>query len=79
MLCAPWCSQAQVMSEKEALARQAALPVMFFGTLEIAWVAPGDTASWGDGCRAKFFRKAKSRRQFVTSVQEVSVPCGCFL
>ena len=69
--------QAQIMSEKEALARlagvkraKASLPVMFFGTLEIAWIAPPDTASWGEGVAAKFFRKAKARKPFVHAVQQ---------
>ncbi len=50
--------QAQVMSDREATKRladvrhskDAILPLMFFGTLEIAWLQPKDTLSWAAGC-----------------------------
>jgi hypothetical protein len=70
--------QAQVMSEEAALAllggerrAKAAQPVMFFGTHEFAWIAPPDLASWAEGCRGRFFKKARSRKPFLAGVQEV--------
>lgn len=86
--------QAQVMSEEAALAllgserrAKAAQPVMFFGTHEFAWIAPPDLAAWGEGCRAKLFKKARSRKHFLPGVQEVRrghplsfcAPCSCTL
>jgi hypothetical protein len=67
------------MSEKVAAERlervrrpsPASLPVMFFGTLEIAWMSPAETMSWGDGVKAKLESKNKSRRHFTNSVQQV--------
>jgi hypothetical protein len=44
---------------------------MFFGTLEIAWMSPPETMPWGDGVRAKLDQKAKSRKKFTNSVQQV--------
>lgn len=53
------------------------LPVMFFGTLEIAWMPQAEIMSWGDGVKAKLDQKAKSRRHFTKSVQQVgTVPAN---
>lgn len=60
-------AQAQVMSDREAgkrlagvrHARDATLPLMFFGTLEIGWLLPKDTLSWAAGCAAGHVKRAK--------------------
>lgn len=75
----PHMRQAQVMSEEETAvrlggvrrAKEQTLGVMFFGTLEIAWMAPGETLAWGEGLRRRLFHKAKTRRAFVAAVQMV--------
>ncbi|KAK9907625.1 hypothetical protein WJX75_007200 [Coccomyxa subellipsoidea] len=70
---------AQVLTEKEAAVRMEhvfrpsplSVPVMFFGTLEIAWIAPVEVVSWADGVKAKYLKKNKTRRKFLKSVEEV--------
>lgn len=72
--------QAQVLTEKEAAVRMEhvfrpsplSVPVMFFGTLEIAWIAPVEVVSWADGVKAKYLKKNKTRRKFLKSVEEVA-------
>ena len=67
------------MTEKEAAVRMEhvfrpsplSLPVMFFGTLEIAWMAPAEVVSWAEGVEANFLKKNKARRKFLKSVEEV--------
>ena len=80
---AAWLPQAQVMSEGAALERlgstkhaKMAQPVMFYGTLEFAWVLPGDMASWEEGCRKRFFKKACTRKPFVAAVQQACGPAA---
>ncbi len=47
------------------------LPVMFFGTLEIAWISPSETSRWQDGIKAKFHTKPKGRKAFDNALQQV--------
>ena len=71
--------QAQVMKGKPADARMegvhrpspSSIPVMFFGTLEIAWVSPSDLTAWREGIQAKLHTKPKGRKAFESSLQEV--------
>ena len=71
--------QAQVMKGKPADARMegvhrpslSSIPVMFFGTLEIAWVSPGDLTAWREGIHAKLHTKPKGRKAFESSLGEV--------
>ena len=79
VLRAAYAAQAQVMSADETAVRlggvrhtrEQTLGVMFFGTLEISWMAPGYTAAWGEGLRRNLYGKAKGRRAFVAAVQMV--------
>lgn len=79
LTCAAFFAQAQVMTEKEADLRlegvhrpsPLSVPVMFFGTLEIAWIAPNEIVSWADGVKAQYLKKNKNRRKFSISVQQV--------
>jgi hypothetical protein len=72
-------SQAQELSEKEAAARLAnvrrnqeqVVPVMFFGTLEVAWMAKKDVVSWSEGIAANLHCKGKQRKIFIAAVEEV--------
>jgi hypothetical protein len=43
---------------------------MFFGTLEIAWMAPKDTLEWGAGCDKAFHKRLKPPT-LVLAVQQV--------
>ena len=69
------------MSEEETAVRlggvrrskEQTLGVMFFGTLEISWMAPGETLAWGEGLRRQLYHKAKTRRAFVAAVQMVMI------
>ena len=71
--------QAQVMKGRPADARMegvhrpspSSIPVMFFGTLEIAWVSPGDLTAWREGIQAKLHTKPKGRKAFESSLREV--------
>ncbi len=53
---------------------QTSIPVMFFGTLEIAWISPNDLSSWADGIKAKMHTKPKGRKAFDNSLRQV---CPC--
>lgn len=76
------CSQAQVLPEKEIEDRLGTnrkgkehhLPVMFFGTLEVAWVTRADTCSWSEGVEKGLYSKGHGRRSFQTAVEQVPVP-----
>jgi hypothetical protein len=75
--------QAQVLPDKEAEKRLAgermpkdqSLPVMFFGTLEVAWVAALETCSWREGTEKGYYQKGQGRKHFQVSVQQVGGPC----
>ena len=47
------------------------LPVMFYGTLEIAWISPSEISNWQDGVKAKFHTKPKGRKAFDNAMQQV--------
>jgi hypothetical protein len=74
--------QAQVLPDKEAekrllgarVPKDQALPVMFFGTLEVAWVAVLETCSWREGTEKGYYQKGQGRKHFQVSVQQVSGP-----
>ncbi|CAL8463009.1 g2543 [Coccomyxa elongata] len=69
---------AQILTEREAAIRlenvfrpsPLSVPVMFFGTMEIAWMAPAEIASWTDGVKANYLKKNKNRRHFLKSVEQ---------
>ena len=71
--------QAQVMKGKAAEIRMdgvhrpspTSLPVMFYGTLEIAWISPSEISNWQDGVKAKFHTKPKGRKAFDNAMQQV--------
>ena len=71
--------QAQTMKGKAAEVRMEgvhrpslnSIPVMFFGTLEIAWISPSDLSSWRDGIKAKMHTKPKGRKAFENSLRQV--------
>ena len=71
--------QAQVMKGKACDVRmdgvhrpsQTSIPVMFFGTLEIAWISPNDLNSWADGIKSKMHTKPKGRKAFDNSLRQV--------
>lgn len=73
--------QAQVMKGKAAEIRMdgvhrpspTSLPVMFFGTLEIAWISPTETSKWQDGIKANMHTKPKGRKAFDIALQQVLV------
>ena len=44
---------------------------MFFGTLEVAWLAEKDLCSWSQGLSNKLWNKGKKREAFVLAVQQV--------
>eukprot|EP00193_Tetraselmis_chui_P000790 CAMPEP_0177759228 /NCGR_PEP_ID=MMETSP0491_2-20121128/4620_1 /TAXON_ID=63592 /ORGANISM="Tetraselmis chuii, Strain PLY429" /LENGTH=1426 /DNA_ID=CAMNT_0019275043 /DNA_START=230 /DNA_END=4510 /DNA_ORIENTATION=- len=46
-------------------------PVQFFGTLEIAWMRDSDTVKWQQGMGAGYFHKGKTKRHFITSLEQV--------
>uniref|UniRef100_A0A061SJB3 Set domain protein 110 n=2 Tax=Tetraselmis sp. GSL018 TaxID=582737 RepID=A0A061SJB3_9CHLO len=70
---------AQIMSNKAAdemlkgLQRRKddAAPVQFFGTLEIAWTKGCDTVRWEQGMANGLFHKGKTKRHFLTSLEQV--------
>ena len=49
------------------------LPVMFFGTLEVAWVSGRDTIAWGEGINRGLLTQCATRyrRAFNAGVQQV--------
>ncbi|BDA47993.1 probable histone-lysine N-methyltransferase, H3 lysine-36 and H4 lysine-20 specific isoform at N-terminal half [Coccomyxa sp. Obi] len=69
---------AQILTEKEAAVRlenvfrpsPSSVPVMFFGTMEIAWMAPAEVVPWTDGVKANYLKKNKNRRHFLKSVEQ---------
>lgn len=75
--------QAQVLSAKEAEKRlggtkhskDASMPLMFFGTLEIAWLQPRDTLPWAAGCSKGHHRRQKPAA-LVSAVDQVGIRIG---
>eukprot|EP00884_Botryococcus_braunii_P021638 jgi/Botrbrau1/8158/Bobra.357_2s0006.1 len=70
---------AQCLPEKEVEKRLGSIrkgkehyvAVMFFGTLEVAWVAPSDICSWRSGVEKSYHTKGHGRRTFQISVEQV--------
>lgn len=70
--------QAQVLSDAEADARMGgishssdSIPVMFFGTLEIAWMKKGDICPWGKGMADMLYERGRTRKSFLQAGEEV--------
>ena len=74
-------TQAQVLPPREAdkrlgatrHSRDATLPLMFFGTLEIAWLQPRDTLQWSSGCAKGHHRRLKPA-SLVAAVEQARSP-----
>jgi len=70
---------AQIMSAKAAndmmrglsRSKEHVAPVQFFGTLEIAWMRAGETVKWDKGMGSGYINKGKSKRHFMTSLEQV--------
>ena len=50
------------------------VPVMFFGTLEIAWIGQGDIVRFRDGVHQGFLVKGK-HKSFLRACSQVRVGC----
>ena len=48
----------------------ATLAVMYYGTLEVGWVAPRQMLSWAEGIRQRKHRIRKSRKGFPDALDE---------
>ena len=57
------------------------MPVMFFGTLEVAWVSERDTVTWAEGIHRGLLTKCaiRYRRAFNAGVQQVGAGHLMFL
>lgn len=74
-------SQAQVLSEAAARKklgkvphrRDMDVPVMFFGTLEIAWIGKADIVPFADGIKKGFLGKGK-QKNFQKALEQVGMP-----
>ena len=70
--------QAQKVSEKEAPTILADAPrkggsplgVQFFGTGQVAWVAPDETSTWGEGIRKNYYGKEKKQKKYKLAMQQ---------
>lgn len=47
-------------------------PVIFFGTIEVAWIAIRDAISWRDGWASGLQKKAKANKRLALAVQQVT-------
>ena len=80
--------QAQVLSDGAAQKKlgkvihkkELDVPVMFFGTLEIAWLAGVDVVSFAEGIAKGFLNKAKHKsfQKAVAQVIHRAFPCCLF-
>ncbi len=50
------------------------VPVMFFGTIEVAWVKENDITDFKDGLEQGWFNKTKSK-PFRLALDQASQPC----
>ena len=50
------------------------LPVMFFGTFEIAWLAPSAVESWKAGVSKGYLSKTRKDRRLPSSIEQVHQP-----
>ena len=67
---------------KDALRRGThSMPVMFFGTLEVAWVSERDTVAWAEGVHMGLLTRCamRYRRAFNAGVQQVDTGHPMFL
>jgi hypothetical protein len=55
------------------------VPVIFFGTSEIAWVGAKDVASWEEGMRNSYHNKGRKNKKFIVALEQVGMPApaGC--
>jgi hypothetical protein len=53
------------------------VPVIFFGTSEIAWVGAKDVASWEEGMRNSYHNKGRKNKKFVVALEQVGCCCCC--
>ncbi len=47
------------------------VPVIFFGTSEIAWMAERDVASWEAGIGQNFHSKGRKNKKFMLAIEQV--------
>ncbi|WIA08181.1 hypothetical protein OEZ85_007634 [Tetradesmus obliquus] len=47
------------------------VPVIFFGTSEIAWVGAKDVASWEEGMRNTYHTKGRKNKKFIVALEQV--------
>lgn len=47
------------------------IPVIFFGTSEIAWIGVRDVIQWGDGMQQQLHHKGKKNKKFVIALEQV--------
>lgn len=47
------------------------VPVIFFGTSEIAWIGCKDVSNWEEGMRQSFHSKGRKNKKFVVALEQV--------
>eukprot|EP00878_Enallax_costatus_P012229 GHUV01012772.1.p1 GENE.GHUV01012772.1~~GHUV01012772.1.p1 ORF type:complete len:999 (+),score=387.95 GHUV01012772.1:221-3217(+) len=47
------------------------VPVIFFGTSEIAWIGCKDVSNWEEGMRQSFHNKGRKNKKFVVALEQV--------
>lgn len=47
------------------------VPVIFFGTSEIAWVGVRDVVRWSDAMQQQLHHKGKKNKKFVVALEQV--------
>jgi hypothetical protein len=52
------------------------VPVIFFGTSEIAWVGVRDVVRWADGMQQQLHHKGKKNKKFVVALEQVRGPAA---
>lgn len=71
--------QAQVLSKAAAKQHlgnvthksKSDIPVIFFGTSEIAWIGCKDVTGWEEGMRQSFHSKGRKNKRFVVALEQV--------
>lgn len=51
--------------------REQSTAVMFFGTLEVAWLAARDVVDWPSGLAQGLHTKGRQRKHFAVALEEV--------
>jgi hypothetical protein len=72
-------AQAQILTKDFARAHlgnvahksRSDVPVIFFGTSEIAWVGVRDVVRWGEGMQQQLHHKGKKNKKFVVALEQV--------